>query len=170
MQNMNIEQWYQETVGNDSQNTVADNAGIVPSSLYRQLPDKLSPQNVVKIARAYGGSAIDGLVAVGLIDDDDLRKSESSDALRDATDEELIHELAIRLAAGAAKRNPRWNEPIVISDEDMNEARLRNESSEKDSDSDLRPISEVDDIPTLKPNAAQDYIPPCVSLTRMSTR
>ena len=132
MQNMNIEQWYQETVGNDSQNTVADNAGIVPSSLYRQLPDKLSPQNVVKIARAYGGSAIDGLVAVGLIDDDDLRKSESSDALRDATDE-----------------NPRWNEPIVISDEDMNEARLRNESSEKDSDSDLRPISEVDDIPTL---------------------
>lgn len=75
---MNIEQWYQETVGNDSQNTVADNAGIVPSSLYRQLPDKLSPQNVVKIARAYGGSAIDGLVAVGLIDDDDLRKSESS--------------------------------------------------------------------------------------------
>ena len=149
MQNMNIEQWYQETVGNDSQNTVADNAGIVPSSLYRQLPDKLSPQNVVKIVRAYGGSAIDGLVAVGLIDDDDLRKSESSDALRDATDEELIHELAIRLAAGAAKRNPRWNEPIVISDEDMNEARLRNESSEKDSDSDLRPISEVDDIPTL---------------------
>ena len=63
-----------------------------PSSLYRQLPDKLSPQNVVKIARAYGGSAIDGLVAVGLIDDDDLRKSESSDALRDATDEELIHD------------------------------------------------------------------------------
>ena len=37
----------------------------------------------------------------------------------------------------------------MISDEDMNEARLRNESSEKDSDSDLRPISEVDDIPTL---------------------
>ncbi len=37
----------------------------------------------------------------------------------------------------------------MISDEDMNEARLRNESSEKDSDSDLQPISEVDDIPTL---------------------
>ena len=37
----------------------------------------------------------------------------------------------------------------MISDEDMNEARLRDESSEKDSDSNLRPVSEVDDVPAL---------------------
>lgn len=129
MQNMNIQQWYEETVSGDSQNTVADNAGIVPSSLYRQLPDRLSPQNVVKIARAYGVSVIDGLVALGLIDDSDLEKSASSDALRNATDEELLHELSIRMASGAEKRDPKWDEPITLTEEDMQEARQRNEET-----------------------------------------
>ncbi|MBM6699885.1 hypothetical protein H7U32_06105 [Bifidobacterium pullorum subsp. saeculare] len=94
---MNIAEWYKATVGNDSQNMVAENAGIVPSSLYRQLPDKLSAQSVVKIARAYGVSAIEGLVALGLLDDSDIRMLEISDSLKNASSDELLREIASRL-------------------------------------------------------------------------
>ena len=97
MQNMNIADWYKRTVGNDSTNMVAENAGIVPASLYRQLPDKLSPQSVVKIARAYGVSAIEGLVALGLLDDSDIRMLGISDSLKNATSDELLREIAARL-------------------------------------------------------------------------
>lgn len=115
MQNMNIAEWYEETVGADSVHTIAVNAGVTPSSLYRQLPDKISPENVVKIARAYSVSAINGLVALGLLDDSDISKLRTSDALRDATDQELLDELARRLAA--AQSNPIWSAPIVVEDD-----------------------------------------------------
>ena len=46
MQNMSIADWYKKTVGNDSTNMVAENAGIVPASLYRQLPDKVSSKSL----------------------------------------------------------------------------------------------------------------------------
>lgn len=94
---MNIADWYKRTVGSDSTNMVAENAGIVPASLYRQLPDKLSPQSVVKIARAYGVSAIEGLVALGLLDDGDIRMLGISDSLKNATSDELLREIAARL-------------------------------------------------------------------------
>ena len=94
---MSIADWYKKTVGNDSTNMVAENAGIVPASLYRQLPDKLSPQSVVKIARAYGVSAIEGLVALGLLDDSDIRMLEISDSLKNASSDELLREIASRL-------------------------------------------------------------------------
>ena len=94
---MSIADWYKKTVGNDSTNMVAENAGIVPASLYRQLPDKLSPQSVVKIARAYGVSAIEGLVALGLLDDSDIRMLEISDSLKNASSDELLREIAARL-------------------------------------------------------------------------
>ena len=94
---MNIADWYKRAVGNDSTNMVAENAGIVPASLYRQLPDKLSPQSVVKIARAYGVSAIEGLVALGLLDDSDIRMLGISDSLKNATSDELLREIAARL-------------------------------------------------------------------------
>lgn len=94
---MNIADWYTKTVRNDSTNMVAENAGIVPASLYRQLPHKLSPQSVVKIARAYGVSAIEGLVALGLLDDSDIRMLEISDSLKNASSDELLREIAARL-------------------------------------------------------------------------
>lgn len=94
---MSIADWYKKTVGNDSTNMVAENAGIVPASLYRQLPDKLSPQSVVKIAGAYGVSAIEGLVALGLLDDSDIRMLEISDSLKNASSDELLREIAARL-------------------------------------------------------------------------
>lgn len=94
---MNIQQWYRETVGNDTQNKVAENAGIVPSSLYRQLPDGLSAQNVVKIARAYGVPAIDGLIALGLLDERDVAELKMKGSLHSATKRELLDELERRL-------------------------------------------------------------------------
>ena len=109
---MNISNWYAETVGDDTPNKVAENAGIVPPSLYRQLPDRLSPQNVVKIARAYGVPAIDGLVALGLLDDTDLDKLEISDALRAASDRDLLNELARRLESRPEQTE--WGQPIII--------------------------------------------------------
>lgn len=115
MQNMSIATWYKKTVGSDTVNTVADNTGIVPSSLYRQLPEKLSPENVVKIARAYGVSAINGLVALGLLDDSDISQLQISDALINASNDELLQELARRLKENA---DADWvNSPIIYREE-----------------------------------------------------
>ena len=115
MQNMSIATWYKKTVGPDTVNTVADNTGIVPSSLYRQLPEKLSPENVVKIARAYGVSAINGLVALGLLDDSDISQLQISDALINASNDELLQELARRLKENA---DADWaNSPIIYREE-----------------------------------------------------
>lgn len=110
---MSIEDWYKQTVGADSQNVVAENAGIVPSSLYRQLPDKLSPQNVVKIAHAYGVPALEGLVALGLIDDGDLKDLATADSLRNASDADLLQELARRMKQDS---DTNWNSPITYRD------------------------------------------------------
>lgn len=123
---MNIETWYKETVGNDSQNMVAANSGIVPSSLYRQLPDRLSPQTVVKIAHAYGVSAINGLVALGLLSDEDISELVASDSLRDATDQQLIDELARRIDDYHAHdiRNSVFDQPVPGKDEAANAADL----------------------------------------------
>lgn len=113
---MSIEDWYKGTVGDDTPNAVAENSGIVVSSLWRQLPDKISPSNIVKIAHAYGVPALDGLVAIGLISDDDVAHLMSDDALRNASDEQLINELTRRLAERhdeiVSDDDSIWNRPM----------------------------------------------------------
>lgn len=65
---MSIETWLKTTCGDDSRHMIALRAGIYPATFNRQLQQGcLTPANVVKIARAYRVSVLDGLVALGLL-------------------------------------------------------------------------------------------------------
>lgn len=111
MQCMNINDWFVEVTGGESYNAVAKRAGVQASSIWRQLPDRLSEKNAVAIARAYGRPAIEPLVVMGLLTDEDIKAIKSQDALRDASDEELMAELSRRIKANA---DPKWQKPPKI--------------------------------------------------------
>jgi hypothetical protein len=65
---------------------------------------------VVKIARAYGVSVLDGLIAQGLISPIDVATTAALDALMDATDEQMLGEIARRLM-DASDEHDRLREP-----------------------------------------------------------
>lgn len=93
--------WYAKTTGTDTINAVASKAGLIYTTLSRQLRAKnLSAETVVAIARAYGRDTLDALVAHGLITQDDLRRHGLHTTLSDATDAEIADEVWRRLSTG----------------------------------------------------------------------
>lgn len=112
MQCMSINDWFEKITGGESYNAVAKKAGVQASSIWRQLPDRLSEKNAVAIARAYGRPAIEPLIIMGLLTDDDIKAIKSQDALRDASDDELMAELGRRIKASS--EDPKWQQPPKV--------------------------------------------------------
>lgn len=112
MQCMSINDWFEKITGGESYNAVAKKAGVQASSIWRQLPDRLSEKNAVAIARAYGRPAIEPLIIMGLLTDDDIKAIKSQDALRDASDDELMAELGRRIKASS--EDPKWQHPPKV--------------------------------------------------------
>lgn len=104
--------WAAAITKDDSLNAISRASGVVLSTLSRQWPDKLSPETVVKIARAYGASVLDALIAQGLIDVTDVATTAALDALQDASDEQLLGEIARRLD-NAVDEHPVLTEPAT---------------------------------------------------------
>lgn len=69
-------------------------------------------KNAVAIARAYGRPAIEPLIIMGLLTDDDIKAIKSQDALRDASDDELMAELGRRIKASS--EDPKWQQPPKV--------------------------------------------------------
>ena len=109
---MSINDWFEKITGGESYNAVAKKAGVQASSIWRQLPDRLSEKNAVTIARAYGRPAIEPLIIMGLLTDDDIKAIKSQDALRDASDDELMAELGHRIKASS--EDPKWQQPPKV--------------------------------------------------------
>lgn len=98
-----IIKWLKSTVGEDSTNAVAANAGIVASTLFRQIrAETLTPEVIVAIARAYKTDPIDGLITSGLITEEDLQFATRETFLQDLTDRELADEVWQRMQRGQA--------------------------------------------------------------------
>ena len=108
----NMTEWLAETAGNASTNEIARHAGITVSTLHRQRTSgNYSPDTVASIARAYGVSVIDSLVTLGLIHPDDITTGQVIDGLRDATDEQLVAEIARRLESISEGTGSVYDEP-----------------------------------------------------------
>lgn len=114
---MNSIAWMRGTVGDDTRNAVADHAGIVQSTLNRQI-DKgvLRPETVVAIARAYGVPILPGLVACGLITEQEAAIKARSDsileALAKADDADLVREVLHRIEQDGAALHTVLDEPL----------------------------------------------------------
>ena len=103
MQCMSINDWFEKITGGESYNAVAKKAGVQASSIWRQLPDRLSEKNA---------PAIEPLIIMGLLTDDDIKAIKSQDALRDASDDELMAELGRRIKASS--EDPKWQQPPKV--------------------------------------------------------
>ncbi len=95
----NIMEWLRKVTNGDTKNAIAVRSNLPTSTLNRQWNDeKFSADVVISVAHAYGASPIEGLSALGVITRDDIERLRSDDALKDATDDQLLQELARRLA------------------------------------------------------------------------
>ena len=90
--------WVRAVGKGDSDRQIAVRAHIPTGTLGRQMAnDLLSPDNIVAIARAYKVSPLDGLVALGLIEEDDIRRAAAGSSAADMTDEDILREVSRRL-------------------------------------------------------------------------
>ncbi|MDR1266225.1 MAG: helix-turn-helix domain-containing protein [Propionibacteriaceae bacterium] len=100
-------EWVRKVKGRDSDRQMAVKAGIPTGTIGRQMVgDSLTPENVVAIARAYGVSPLDGLVAIGLVSEADVTRA----TLPDVSDGELVDEVLRRIRQGA---HPLLTSPLV---------------------------------------------------------
>lgn len=114
---MNKETWFKETVQGDTIAEVALKAGIIKTTAWRQYNNALgfSAENVILIARAYHKSPVEALVEFGYIRADEMANGKTVARLRDASDDELLQELARRLKENA---DADWaNSPIIYREE-----------------------------------------------------
>jgi hypothetical protein len=98
MKKTRSETWVAQITNNATGVQVSKNAGIPQGTYWRQIQDdKLTAENIVKIARAYDAASIDGLVAVGIIEEKDVLAVSHRDSLASATDDALVAEIMRRL-------------------------------------------------------------------------
>lgn len=93
-----IKKWYEATTGGASVNAVAARAGLVQTTLARQLrADALSPESIVAVARAYSADVIGALIVAGVITDEDVRRHGVRLTFKAATDAEIAAEVMKRM-------------------------------------------------------------------------
>ena len=89
--------WYNRVAREATVNSVATRAGVIQTTLRRQLmAGKLSADTVLAIARGYGVNVLDALVESGFITADEVRKYGQRPVLANATDAELAAEIMSR--------------------------------------------------------------------------
>lgn len=90
--------WLDEVRGTDSMREVARRVGMNQGTLNRQANlDQLTYETVRDVSRAYGRPVLADLVQLGHLKPTDLGTSAIENALRAATEEELVVELGRRL-------------------------------------------------------------------------
>ncbi|MGQ4544574.1 hypothetical protein ACUH97_08170 [Dermabacteraceae bacterium P13088] len=109
-----IKQWISKVTGEASMAAVAKEIGYAKATYSRQLQkNAILPETVVAIARSYKASPLEGLMLLGLLNEDDLVEFRSVASLESATDEELAGEILRRLNATSRDN---LSDPVNVSD------------------------------------------------------
>lgn len=110
----NFEPWLRTIAHGDSDRQIATKAGIPTATFSRQLTgDAVSAENAVAIARAYKASPVRALVSLGLLEAADVDVPGIKEALREASDKQLVDEVMERLA-GTAEGTTVFDTPAPI--------------------------------------------------------
>ncbi|QLY29722.1 hypothetical protein [Nocardia huaxiensis] len=90
--------WRDRVAGGDSERAIAARMGIGNNRVGRHLRESDPPvaETVIDFARAYGVNPVDGLVAAGLINQDEALRAAASEPLRAASQLQLLDELTRR--------------------------------------------------------------------------
>lgn len=97
-----IDQWVRAVTNGDSDRKIAEKVGMPTATMNRHLRANMPPETMVKIARAYGASAVRALVTYGLLESSDVEAAAVLDALESATDEQIADQALRRMKAGSA--------------------------------------------------------------------
>lgn len=92
-------QWLKETMNGETINELANKAGISSATAWRQFNNDLNftAENVILIARAYHKDPVEALVAFDYLRDDERGTASLRAALKNATNDDLLTEIAARL-------------------------------------------------------------------------
>lgn len=113
MLDMDIHAWISATTSGASGRQIAAASGISNATIAYQLKSGVQPATVVAIARAYGASPLSGLVALGLITEEEAAAGNIEEALRKVTDVALADEILRRIAEGGVGEHPALDEPLT---------------------------------------------------------
>lgn len=115
---MDIMKWFRTVTQGDSVNAAAKAAGLNQPTLSRQVnAGTLSPESVVAIARAYDADPLEGLIILGLITEDDVKRHGAAVILSDLTDKMLADEVWDRMQEGRVVENAYSKPELVVIEE-----------------------------------------------------
>ncbi|MDV2477415.1 transcriptional regulator [Rhodococcus zopfii] len=101
---MDHRQWLEKLINGDSYRTAARKIGIDQSTITKQLSrGGIRPENVIAFARAYGRKAADELVATGYLKRSDVEGLGVEEALKRATNLQLLTEIDRRMSGGTGE-------------------------------------------------------------------
>lgn len=115
---MNTNEWLAKVSGQDAEflsiNAIATRTGLPQVTLNRRAKaDDLTSDQVIAIARAYRYDVIKGLLELGFVTESDLRQPHVIATLRDATDDQIVAEVARRIREG--RDTTAFDEPVNLS-------------------------------------------------------
>ncbi|MCM6775674.1 hypothetical protein NDR87_18475 [Nocardia sp. CDC159] len=91
-------EWRNRVADGDSERAIAARMGIGNNRVGRHLRESDPPvaETVIEFARAYGVNPVDGLVAAGLVSQEEALRAAASEPLRSASTLQLLEELTRR--------------------------------------------------------------------------
>ena len=95
--------WFKNLVGEDTQKEVAKKAGLIESTLSRQLSrGTFRPEMVIALCRGYGRSPVTGLIETGYLQEWEAENVGIPYALHNATNQQILDEILRRSDPEAA--------------------------------------------------------------------
>ena len=105
-----VSDWFATTTSGHSLNEVSKRSGIPIASLHRYTQNRsFTAESVVKIARAFESSVPDALIAHGVVTAAELGSVAIAGTLADASDQQLLDEIARRLALAPEGASEVWD-------------------------------------------------------------
>ena len=110
--------YFKQLTGDAAINEISVKTGLSVSTLWRQYNKgcDFNAEALIIIARAYEGNPVEALVQFGFLTNEEAKQGETNGLLRDASNDELLQELARRLkrtptgptARSSTARNTAW--------------------------------------------------------------
>lgn len=121
MKSVKTMRWFAGILESTTLNDISKKSGVPIATLHRQTQagSVLSAENVIKIAREFGGNIPAALIATGYVTQSELERVVTVGVLGDASDQELLDEIARRLdltADGQGGVLDQPNPPVDLSD------------------------------------------------------
>lgn len=117
MKSMDKVTYFKQLTGDAAINEISVKTGLSVSTLWRQYNKgcDFNAEALIIIARAYEGNPVEALVQFGSLTNEEAKQGETNGLFRDASNDELLQELARRLKTEA---DADWaNSPIVYREE-----------------------------------------------------